>query len=96
MNILDEIVYFQPHILQDWSIKHCKDLRKSICITNRRSQTSKNITKGGTVSAKFRILFEMPKKNKTKDRTLSPDNSETEIKIVDESNKEVEVYRFQS
>ncbi len=92
MNILDEIVYFQPHILQDWSIKHCKDLRKSICITNRRSQTSKNITKGGTVSAKFRILFEMPKKNKTS----SLDSAETKVKIIDESDQEVKVYRLQS
>ena len=72
--------------------KTLKTYKKSIYITDRRSQTSKNITKGCSVSVKIRILFEMAKKNKTS----SFDNTETEIKIVDESNKEVEVSRFQS
>ena len=72
--------------------KTLKADKKSIYITNRGSQASKNITKRSKVSAKIRMQFEVAKRN----NASSLDSTETQVKIIDESDQEVEVYRLKS
>ena len=88
---------FQAAYSAYWSIKHCKDLRKVKNLYHRspRSNTEKN-TKGGTVSAKVRILLEMPRRKQEKLPLYDEYENESEIIIVDESEEEVEAYKLHS